>query len=52
MQDNPLTFVLLNLDSVAKKGKKLHKFKYFQNYRVFLDEIRYIFRSLGRTIDC
>ena len=51
MQDNPLTFVLLNLDSVEKKGKKLHKFKYFQNYRVFLDEITYIFRSLGRTID-
>ena len=41
----PLSFVLLNLESVERKGKKLQKFEYLENVKGFLDEIKNIFHS-------
>ena len=41
----PLPFVLLNLESVERKGKKLQKFKYLENERSFLDKIKNISHS-------
>ena len=41
----PLPFVLLNLESVEMKGKKLQKFEYLQNKKSFLDETKNIFHS-------
>ena len=41
----PLPFVLLNLVSVERKGKKLQKFEYLENENSFLDEIKNIFDS-------
>ena len=41
----PLSFVLLNLESVERKDKKLQKFEYLENVKGFLDEIKNIFHS-------
>ena len=41
----PQRFVLLNLESVERKGKKLEKFKYLENEKSFLDERKNIFHS-------
>ena len=34
----PLSFVLLNLESVGRKEKKLRKFEYLENRKSFSDE--------------
>ena len=34
----PLSFVLLNLESVGRKEKKLQKFEYLENRKSFSDE--------------
>ena len=39
----PLPFVLLNLVSVERKGKKLQKFEYLENENSFLNVIKNIF---------
>ena len=41
----PLPFVLLNLESLEWKGKKLQKIKYLENEKSFLDETKNIFHS-------
>ena len=38
----PLSFVLLNLESVERKEKKLQKLKHFEKEKSFLDEIKSI----------
>ena len=40
-----LPFALLNLESVARKGKKSQKFADRENEKSFLDEIKNIFDS-------
>ena len=46
----PHPFVLLNLENVERKGKKLQKFEYLKNEKSFFDEIKNTFHSFGRTI--
>ena len=46
----PLPFVLLYLESVERKGKKLQKFEYLKNNKSFFDEIKDIFNSFGGAI--
>ena len=46
----PLPFVLLYLESVERKGKKLQKFEYLKNNKSFFDEIKDIFNSFGEAI--
>ena len=41
----PISFVLLSLESVEKKGKKLEKIEYLWNEKCFLYEIKSIFHS-------
>ena len=41
----PLPFVLLNLGSVKRKGKKIQNIDYLENGKSFLDEIKSIFHS-------
>ena len=41
----PLPFVLLNLESMERKGQKLQKFEYLGNEKSFLNEIKNIFHS-------
>ena len=38
-------FVLLSVDSVKRKGKKLQKFEYLKNKKSFLDKIKNIGHS-------
>ena len=45
----PLSFVLLNLESVERKGK-IKKIEHFENEKSFLDEIKSIFHSFERAI--
>ena len=40
-----LPFVLLNLESVERKGKNCKKLEYIENEKSFLDEIKNIFHS-------
>ena len=42
----PLPFVLLNLESLERQGKKLQKFDYLENEKSFLNEIKNIFQFL------
>ena len=42
----PVPFVLLNLEKVERKRKKIQKFEYFENEKSFLDEIKNIFPFL------
>ena len=46
----PLSLVLLNLEIVERKGKKLQKLEYPENEKSFLDEIKNIFHSFWRAI--
>ena len=46
----PLPFVLLYLESVERKGKKLQKFEYLKNNKSFFGEIKDIFNSFGGAI--
>ena len=46
----PLPFVLLYLESMEKKGKKIQKFEYLKNVKSFFDEIKNTFHSFGRAI--
>ena len=39
----PLLFVLLYLESVERKGKKLQKFEYLQNKKSFFGEMENFF---------
>ena len=41
----PLPLVLLDLESVERKGKNYKKIEYLENEKSFLDEIKNIFHS-------
>ena len=41
----PLPFVLLNLETVERKGKNYKKFEYLENEKSSLDEIKNIFQN-------
>ena len=45
LQIIPLPFVLLYLEIVERKEKKLQKSEYFQNEKSFLDQIKSTFHS-------
>ena len=45
----PPPLVLLNLESVERKGKKIQKFEYLENEKSFFDEIRNIFYNFWRA---
>ena len=46
----PLPFVLLNLQKSGKEEEKIRKFKYLENEKSFLEEIKNIFHSFWRAI--
>ena len=50
LQIIPLPFVLLYLEIVERKEKKLQKSEYFQNEKSFLDQIKSTFHSFWRAI--
>ena len=39
----PFPFVLLNLESVERKGKNYKKIEYLENEKSFFDEIKNVF---------
>ena len=43
----PLPFVLLNLESVEKKGKQLKEIKHIENEKSFFDEIKKLIKNSG-----
>ena len=45
----PLPFVLLNLESLKRKGKNSQKIEDLENEKSFLDEIKNIFHSFWRA---
>ena len=46
----PLPLVLLYLESVERKGKKLQRFEYLGNENSFFDEIKDSFHSFGKAV--
>ena len=46
----PFLFVLLYLESLERKGKKLQKFEYLQNEKSFFGEMENFFHCFWRAI--
>ena len=49
-QNIPLPFVLLNLENLERKGKKIQKFGNLKNEKSFIDKMKNIFHSFLRAI--